>query len=60
MYNMLDVDQKIVIIKSKTKLTWGWAPLWVDDEEANGLVTGLDEDEDEGDVTDVTNKKQTF
>lgn len=37
------------------KLTWGWAPL-DEEEEAIGLVIGLDDDDDDGDVelTDVT------
>lgn len=31
-------------------LTWGWAPLLVDDDDASGLVTGLDDEEDAGDI----------
>lgn len=43
------------------KLTWGWAPP-EEDEEAIGLVIGLDDDEDDGDVelTDVTTVYKTI
>lgn len=47
----------LVDVMKDDELTWGWAPLLVDDDDAIGLVTSLDDDDEDGDITDGTNKE---